>query len=199
MKYLCLAFMMVGTGCACAQTLSESDSTFEQYLPSASPSETNRVEFPAGYSIIVPAGWTARPIHLGDGFQRSLTDQIVFEGHVADEYPPRLVIQHLGPDQYALYHGRLRTAQSLTNGMERTQFQGQPALSSFLIGHGRGQTIPDSYPPCLMQSLFFERDGEGFILIFDIRSTNKAKPHYTRPLPVIEKYFETFRYKKPNK
>jgi hypothetical protein len=199
MKYLALAFMLAVTGCAHAQTTSETHSPYERYLPQAPPSETNRIEFSAGYSIVSPVGWTARTIPIENWFKSSVTDQIVIEGHVADEYPPRITIQHLGSDEYALYHGWLQSTQSLAGGMIHTQFQGQPALSWFLAGSGSRQAVRGSYQPWLSQYLFCERDGNGFILIFDMRNADKDKPYYTRPVPIIEQYFETFRYTAPKK
>jgi hypothetical protein len=199
MKSLALAFTLAVAGCAHAQTTSEVHSPYERYLPQALPSETNRVEFSAGYSIVSPVGWTARTIPIEDWFKSSVTDQIVIEGHVADEYPPRITIQHLGSDEYALYHGWLQSTQSLPDGWTHIMFQGQPALSKFLTGSGSHQAVRGSYQPWLSQYLFCECDGNGFILIFDMRNADKDKPYYTHPLPIIEQYFETFRYKTPKK
>jgi hypothetical protein len=64
MNYLVLIFMLVAAGFAHAQTKSEVQSPYERYLPQASPSETNRIEFAAGYSIVSPVGWTARTIRI---------------------------------------------------------------------------------------------------------------------------------------
>jgi hypothetical protein len=201
MKSLALAFTLTITGCSPAPTTSEVHSPYERFLPKAPPSETNRVEFPAGYSIVSPVGWTTQTIPIEDWLKSQVTDQIVIEGHVADEYPPRITIQHLGPEEYALYHGWLRSTNSLPDGWTHTEFQGQPALSKFLPGFGRrqaqGNWLDSSYQPWLDQSLFCERDGNGFILSFDMRNADKDKPYYTRPVPIIEKYFETFRFKEP--
>jgi hypothetical protein len=144
-------------------------------------------------------------IPIEEWLKKDVADQIEIAGNEADEYPPRITIQHLGPDEYALYHGMLH-AQGLPDGWRRdgwtnTAFQDQPALSKFLPGYGRrkarGNWFDKSYEPWLSQYLFCERDGSGFILIFDMRNADKNKPYYTRPLPIIEKYFETFRFKRP--
>ena len=205
MKHLALAFMLALAGCAHSQKSLKVHSPYERYLPQTLPSETNRIEFPAGYSIVSPVGWTARTIPIEDWAQSSVSDQIVIESHVADDYPPRITIQHLGPDQYALYHGMLH-AQSLPDGWKQwthIEFQGQPALSKFQPGFGRRQAIgywlDRGYQPWLTQYLFFERDGNGFKLIFDMRNADKDNPYYTQPVPLISQYFETFRFRRPVK
>lgn len=207
MKSVALAFLLTAAGCVQAQTAPEVHSPYERYLPQSVPSETNRIEFPAGYSIVSPVGWTARMIPIEDWLKKEVADQIEIAGHVADEYPPRITIQHLGPDEYALYHDMLY-AQSLPDGWKRdgwtnTAFQGQPALSKFSPGYGRrqarGNWLDKTYQPWLSQYLFFERDGNGFILIFDMRNADKDKPYYKKPLPIIERYFETFRFQRPAK
>jgi hypothetical protein len=199
MKYLALIFMLTVAGYANAQMASEVHSPYERYLPDAPPSETNRIEFPAGYSIVSPAGWTVRTISIEDWLKKEVADQIEIKGHVADEYPPRIQIQHMGPDEYALYHGMLNSTQSLSNGLVRTTFQGKPVISYFLPGYGSHHAVRGSYQPWLTQTLFFERDGNGFVLTFDMRNADKNKPYYTQPVPIIEQYFETFRYKAPEK
>jgi hypothetical protein len=199
MKYLALLFLLPIAGCAHAQTASEVHSPYERYLPQAPPAETNRVEFAAGYSIVSPVGWTVRTIPIEDWFKKEVADQIEIKGQVADEYPPRIQIQHLGPDEYSLYHGWLQSTQGLPDGWTHIQFQGQPALSKFQAGYGSHQAVRGSYQPWLTQYLFCERDGNGFILTFDMRNADKNKPYYTRPVPIIEQYFETFRFKKPAK
>jgi hypothetical protein len=201
MKRFALALFLAFSGCARAQTASEVHSPYERYLPQAPPSETNRIEFAAGYSIVSPVGWTYRTIPIENWMKDNVADQIVLEGHVADEYPPRITIQHLGPGEYALYHGWLTSTQGLPDGWAHAHFQGEPALSKFLPGFGRrqakGNWFDRSYQPWLTQYLFCERDGNGFILTFDMRNADKDKPYYTRPVPIIDQYFETFRYKKP--
>ena len=199
MKYLTLAFMLAIVGCAhvdqSAQTQSVVGSPYEHYLPQATPSETNRVEFPEGYSIVSPAGWTARTIAIGDFLKDYVADQIVIEGHETDEYPPRITIQHLGPKENAQF----TSGQGLADGWTSTQFQGQPALSRFLAGYGSHRAIRGTCQPWLTQELFFECDGNGFILSFDMRNADKDEPYYKQPVPIIEQYFETFRYKAPKK
>ena len=32
-----------------------------------------------------------------------------------------------------------------------------------------------------------------------MRNADRDKPYYTHPVPIIEQYFETFRFKKPGK
>jgi hypothetical protein len=207
MKSIALAFTLAVAGCAygekstaqSTQAASVVHSPYEHYLPQAPPSETNRVEFPAGYSIVSPVGWTARTIPIEGWMKDNVTDQIEITGHEADEYRPRITIQPLGPGEYALYKGWLQSTQSLPDGWIHTQFQGQPALSKFLTGSGSRQAVRGSYQPWLSQYLFCERSGNGFILIFDMRNADKDKPYYTHPLPIIEEYFETFRYKPSEK
>ena len=203
MKYLAFSFMLAFAGYAHAQTTSEVHSPYERYLPQSPPSEINRVEFPAGYSIVSPVGWITQTIPIEDWFKRSVSDQIVIESQVADQYPPSITIQHMGPDEYALYHGMLNSTQNLSNGLTRTTFQGQPAISRFLPGYGsrlaKGPWFERSYEPFLTRELFFERDGNGFILIFHMRNADKGRPYYTHPVPIIEQYLETFRFKKPGK
>jgi len=200
MKYLALLLMLAITGCAQPQQTSVIRSPYERYLPQTPPAETNRIEFAAGYSIVSPVGWTVRTIPIEDWFKKEVADQIEIARHVADEYPPRIQIQHLGPDEYALYHGWLQSTQS---GWTHTQFQGQPALSTFDPGYGSrlatGPWFDRHYMPCLTHMLFFERDGNGFILTFDMRNADKGKPYYTHPVPIIEQYFETFSYRRPSK
>ena len=154
-----------------------------------------------------PVGWTVRTIPIEDWFKKEVADQIEIKGEVADEYPPRIQIQHLGPDEYALYHGMLH-AQSLPDGWKQdgwtnSQFQGQPALSKFEPGYGRrqatGNWLESHYQPWLTRELFCERDGNGFILSFDMRNADKDKPYYTHPVPIIEQYLETFRFKEPRR
>lgn len=207
MKYVAFAFMLAVAGCAHTQPTSEARSPYERYLPQAPPAETNRIEFAAGYSLVSPVGWTVRTIPIEDWLKTEVADQIEIAGLVADEYPPRIQIQHLGPDEYALYHGMLH-AQNLPDGWKQDgwkygQFQGQAALSKFEPGYGSrlatGPWFDSHYMPCLTHELFFERDGNGFILTFDMRNADKGKPYYTEPVPVIEQYFETFRFKKPVK
>jgi hypothetical protein len=203
MKYLAIAFMLILAGYANAQKASDVHSPYERYLPQAPPSETNRVEFPAGYSIVIPDGWTTQVIPIEDWFKSSVADQIEIEGHVTDQYPPRITIQHMGPDEYALYHGMLNSTQSLSNGLTRITFQGQPAISRFLPGYGsrlaKGPWFDREYEPFLTRELFFERNGNGFILNFGMRNADKGKPYYTHPVPIIEQYLGTFRFKKPGK
>lgn len=199
MKYLAVAFALAFSGCMHTQPASKVHNPYEKYLPQVPPAETNRIEFAEGYSIVSPIGWTVRMIPMEDWFKKEVAGQIEIAGHVADEFPPRIQIQHLGPSMYALYHGWLQSTQSLPDGWARTQFQGQPALSKFEPGYGRrqatGHLFYRVYQPWLSQYLFFERDGHGFILHFDMRNADKDKPYITRPVPIIDQYFETFRFR----
>lgn len=199
MKYLALSFLLAVAGCAhleqSDQMTSVTGSPYEHYLPQADPLEANRVEFPEGYSIVRPSGWTARTIAIEAFLKEYVADQIVLEGYKIDEYPPRITIQHLGPKENAQF----TSGQGLADGWISTQFQGQPALSRFIAGNGSRRAVRSTYQPWLSQSLFFERDGSGFILIFDMRNADKDEPYYTQPVPIIKKYFETFRYNKLGK
>jgi hypothetical protein len=206
MKAIAFTFLLAA-GCVHAQMPLEVHSPYERYLPQVPPSETNRIEFPAGYSIVSPVGWTAKTIPIEDWLKSSVADQIVIAGHVADEYPPRITIQHLGPDEYATFRSMLHS-QSLPDGWKQDgwtngQFQGQPALSKFEPGFGsrlaRGPWFERHYEPYLTRELFFERDANGFILQFDMRNADKGKPYYTHPVPIIEEFLETFHFKKPRK
>jgi hypothetical protein len=96
MKYLAFFIMLPVAGCAHAQRASEVHSPYERYLPQTAPSETNRVEFAAGYSIVSPVGWTVRTIPIEDWLKKEVADQIEIKGEVTDEYPPCIQIQHLG-------------------------------------------------------------------------------------------------------
>ena len=154
-----------------------------------------------------PVGWTVRTIPIEDWFKKEVADQIEIKGDVDDEYPPRIQIQHLGPDEYAVFKGMLH-APNLSEGWKRdgwthAEFQGQPALEKFWPGYGRRQAQGDwlhkHYEPWLSHELFCEREGNGFILSFDMRNADRDKPYYTHPVPIIEQYFETFRFKKPGK
>jgi hypothetical protein len=203
MKFLALAFLLAAAGCGREKKGTGVHNPYDGYLPQTAPSETNRVEFSAGYSIVSPIGWTSRTIPIEDWFKDSVADQITIEGHVADEYPPRISIQHLGPGEYALYKEWLRSTNNIPGGWTHTEFQGQPALSKFLPGYGKrkakGNWWSATYQPWLTQSLFFERDGNGFILDFDMRNADKDEPYYMHPVPVIEEYFRTFRFRRLDK
>lgn len=199
MKYLAFFITLSVARCVHGQSASAVHSPYERYLPQAPPAETNRVEFVPGYSIVSPVGWKGRTIPIEDWLKKDVADQVELKGDVADDYPPRIQIQHMGPDEYAIYHGWLQSTQPLADGLTHTQFQGQPALSRFLSGYGKRRAVRGTYQPWLSQELFFERDGNGFILIFDMRNADKDKPYYTHPVPIIEEYFETFRYKAPKK
>lgn len=186
-----------------AQTASKSQSPYERYLPQADPSETNRVQFPEGYSIVKPFGWSTQTIKIDNWFKSSVADQVEIKSSVQDEYPPRITIQHFGPEQYGFYHGLLESTNDLPagwlqEGWKRIRFQGQPALSQFLPGYGSHQAVRGSYQPWLTRNLYCERDGNGFLLIFDMRNADKNRPYYTEPVPVIEQYLETFQFKKPH-
>jgi hypothetical protein len=171
---------------------SQLHSPYESYLRQA-PSETNRVEF-AGFSIVRPAGWTTRRIKIEDWFKGSVAAQYEIEGPQPDNYGPRITIQHLGSDADKTYRDWLTPGRQLADGLALTQFQNRPALSKFLSGYGERQAVRGTYQPWLLQELIFERDGQWFLLSFNMKNADKDKPYYTQPLPIIQQYFETFRY-----
>jgi len=175
-----------------AQAGAQVHSPYESYLPQA-PLETNRVEY-AGFSIVRPAGWTTHPITIEDFLKDSVTAEVTLEGQENDDYNPRITVQRLGPGANKTYRDWLTPGRQLADGWVLTQFQNQPALSKFLPGYGSRRAVRGTYQPWLSQYLLFERDGQWFLLIFDMRNADKDKPYYTQPLPIIQQYFETFRY-----
>lgn len=181
------------------QATQELRSPYASYLPQAPPSEANRVEFPPGYSIVSPVGWVTRTIQIEDWSKDSISDQIVIEGTQRDQYRPRITIQHLGPGQNALYMGWLKSDRILPDGWVRVEFQNQPALTKFLPGYGARRSTREGYEPWLSEYLFCERDGHGFILKFDMRNADRDKPYFMQPLPIIQEYFDTFRFSSPKK
>jgi hypothetical protein len=199
MKPIALAFTLAVAGCAHAQTTSKVHSPYERYLPQAPPSETNRFESPAGYSIVSPLGWKAQIGSPEDWMKDNIVDDIVIEGQTSDKWcPTSITVDHLGPGEYRLYDGWLHSTQSLPDGWAHTEFQGQPALKKFYEGSGSREATRGSYQPWLMQELFLERNGQGFILTFIVKNADRH-PYFMQPLPIVEQYFETFRYEPPKK
>ena len=207
MKSICFALIV----CVCELSQIESSiaqsaktnevvySPYAKWLPQTDPVETNRIEFPAGYSIVSPAGWMTRTIPIEDWFKKNVADQIEIAGSQMDEYKPQISIQHLGLEDNKLYMDWLQSNQTLPDGWSHIEFQGQPALGKFLPGYGSHRAKRGSYQPWLSQYLFFEREGNGFRLEFQMKNADKDKPYYTKPLPIIVKYFETFRFKPKQK
>jgi hypothetical protein len=207
MKFLALVFLLTVAGCAhgkksapqFAQVASEIHSPYGRYLPQAPPSETNRVKFPQGYSIVSPVGWVTRTIPMEDWMKDNVTDQIEIEGDGPVGYKPRITIQHLGPGENSLYLGFLaKLGQIPPDGWVPAAFQKQPALKKFYEGSGSRQAIRGSYQPWLTQEIFCERDEQGFLLIFDMKNADKY-PYFKQPLPIVEQYLETFCYQPPKK
>ncbi len=176
---------------------------YEHYLPQSPPEETNRVHFTQGYSIVKPTGWEVQIIRIESWMKDDVADQVTLRGQVADDYPPRITIQHLGPGEYTLYKGWLESTNRLrlNEPWTHTQFQGKPALTHFSPGYGKrratGNWLEKHYEPWLSYQLFCERDGNGFILDFDVRNADKDKPYYTELPPIISQYLGTFRFEKP--
>ncbi len=182
-----------------AQPASEIRSPYAHYLPQIPPSETNRIEHSSGFSIVSPVGWKTRMIPVEDFLKDYVADEIVIEGKESDEYKPRITIQRLGPAANRTNREWLEPGRSLADGWVFTQFQSQPALAKFLPGYGRRQAVRGTYHPDLQQEVCFEREGKGFRLTFYMRNADGNRPYYTQPLPIIQQYFETFRYKPQRK
>ena len=208
-KYFAIAFILAAGGCAhegkstaqSPQAASQVHSPYDHLLPQTLPSEANRVEAPAGYSIVSPPGWEvitgSPPSYIKD----DITDCLVLQGQPADKWTPTSIsLDHLGPGEYPFYKDKLHSTQSFPEGWKNwkhCEFQGQPALAEFLPGFGSHQSFMGSYQPWLTESLFFERDGNGFMLHFVMKNADRNKPYYTGPVPIIQKYFETFRFTPP--
>src|SRR4051794_39506074 len=82
-KFLACGFILALAGCGSKHS-SDAVSPYARYLPQAPPSETNRVEFPEGYSIVSPVGWTTHMTQSEDWFKGSVADQIEISGKGAD-------------------------------------------------------------------------------------------------------------------
>ncbi len=199
-KLLVLVLVLAASGCAhgqksleqLTQGVAQVHSPYESYLPQA-PLETNRVEY-AGFSIVRPADWATRTVKIEDWFKGSVAAQYEIEGPQADNYGPRITIQRLGPDANKTYPDWLTPGRQLADGLVLTQFQNQPALAKFLPGNGARRAVRGYYQPWLLQELIFERDSQWYLLSFNMKNADKDKPYYTQSLPIIQQYFDTFRY-----
>jgi hypothetical protein len=207
MKSFSLVFLLAVAGCmhdekSVAQSThvaTEVHSPYERYLPQTPPSETNRVKFPQGYSIVIPVGWVTRTIPMEDWMKDNVTDQIEIEGDGPVGYKARFTIQHLGPGENSLYVGWLtNSGQIVPDRWASAEFQNQPALKRFYEGSGSHQATRGSYQPWLTQEIFCERNGHGFLLIFTMINADKH-PYFMQPLPIVTQYLETFRYEPPKK
>jgi hypothetical protein len=148
---------------------------------------------------VCPAGWTTRTVPIQDFLKDSLADEFVLEGTQSDDLKPHITISRGGPETSRQNKNVFQPDWGKDDGYTHIQFQGQPAVVRFLNGYGKRQAVRGSYQPWLLQELLFERDGQWFRLSFDMRNADKDKPYYTQPLPIIQQYFETFRYKLPGK
>jgi hypothetical protein len=119
------------------------------------------------------------------------------EQEVKSKPGPRISIQRKGPEGKSGLDLELKPEWNSREGHQHTQFQGEPALSRFLPGYGRSQTVRGSYQPWLVQEVYFKRFGEGFGITFEMRNADDGDPYYTQPLKIIDDYFATFRYSPP--
>jgi hypothetical protein len=150
----------------------------------------NRVSH-RGYSIVAPTGWKTRTIPIEAFMKNYLTDQLAIEGPQPEQ--SHFDVQRLGPSGGRQFKDWLQPGRRLGDGYQLTQFQGQPALEKFLPGTGRRQAVRGSYHPWLLQEVVFERGGQWFSLTFTMKNADADKPYYTKPLPIIRQYLDTFR------
>ena len=172
--------MLAVAGCADTQTVSVAHQPYTPYLPQAFPSEANRVEIGAtGCSIVSPAGWTP---YRYDEVTNGNGVLVIIVGN--KQYASEISIQRLRPRDYALYHCHdwLQSSQTPGDGWQQTKFQGQPALSFFRLDKLE-----------LDQFLYCERGGKEFLLRFSTTNIG-GKLDFISPIPIVERYFETFRY-----
>jgi hypothetical protein len=173
-------------GCTHSQAASEV-SPCQGSLPQASPSETNRVEVPTvGCSIVSPVGWSVYRFPVENGTNASGL-MVIITG--SGQYAPRIMVQRLVARDYDQYHGWLQSSQSPPFGWTHAEFQRQPALLFFRVDELE-----------LDQFVYCERGANGFILRFlMLNKGGKLGRYYTRSIPIIEQYFETFGYMRPRK
>ena len=166
----------------------------QSFLPQVSPSETNRISHPTGFSIVCPPGWTTRTIPIQSFLKDWVSDQFELEGTQKDQYRPKITIQLLGAAAGRQWNDALKPGWTNSDGYALTSFQGQSAFKRFLPGYGKARAVRGTYQPWLSQQLIFKSQGRWFSLAFVMRNANQDKPFYTQPLKIIQDYFETFHY-----
>jgi hypothetical protein len=179
-----------------ARVVAGVESPYADYLPKAAPADANRFTHPAGFSIACPPGWTTRTIEL-KALKDFVADQVLLEGLQPDRFKPVITIQRLGPESGRQWDDLAKTGATMGNGHTRTQFQGQPAFKRFQAGFGKSRAVKGQHQPWLSQRLVLKSHGQWFVLDFRMRNADDGDPYYTKPLKIIQDYFETFRYKPP--
>jgi hypothetical protein len=176
-------------------------SPYASYLPSAPPSEKNRVTHPAGFSIACPPGWTSRVITIEPFLKDRVTDQFELypEEEVESKPGPKITIQRMGSAAKSSWELMLNPEWNGRYGRQHTQFQGEPAISHFLPGSGKSQAVRGQYQPWLLQQVYFKRFGDWFGIIFEMRNADDGNPYYTQPLDIVDAYFATFSFSPPKK
>jgi hypothetical protein len=172
-------------------------SPYADYLPQAAPADANRFTHPAGFSIACPPGWTTRTIELKSSAKDFVADQVLLEGTQPDRFKPVIMVQRLGPEAGRQWDDLAKTGATTGDGHTRTQFQGQPAFTRFQAGFGKSRAVKGQHQPWLSQRLVLKSRGQWFLLNFRMRNADDEGPYYTKPLKIIQDYFETFRYKPP--
>jgi hypothetical protein len=177
-KTLILVPILALAGCGKSAVASRR-SPYEHYLPQTAPSEANRVTNAAGFSIVIPPGWTTRTVPI-EAFPKDwVLDEFVVEGTQTDAHKPKITIQRLRPAAQRQWDNALQPGWKNADGYVTIPFQGQTALSRFLPGFGRLKAERDAYQPWLLQTLVFKSKGQWFSLAFAMRNADEAEPYYT--------------------
>ena len=142
-----------------------------------------------------PPGWTARTKVIEDYLKGYVSDEFVLERMQGDQPTSIITVQRVGPDGHQQWDDALKASGRLEDGYKPIKFQGQPAFARFLTGHGPSRA---GIQPTLSQQLVLRSHGQWFILTFQMQNVYQGKPHYTKPLKVIDEYFQTFRYQPVN-
>ena len=170
-------------------------SPYEDLLPKDPPTDKNRVTFAAGITIDSPPGWTSRTVPIEAFMKDWITDQFVLEAKQPGQEKSTITIQRLGPMAQRQWDDFAKPGAVIGDRYTLSQFHGEPAFTRFLPGSGKSRAKSGQYHPWLSQQLVCKAQGQWFLLDFQMRNADDGDPYYTRPLKIIQDYFETFHYK----
>jgi dihydrofolate reductase len=166
-------------------------SPFAYQIPKDPPDEKYRVSHPAGYSIVYPSGWKTQVDHYADW--RDVVDGLGTDRRGVsgkeDFGKASLSIQRFSETgKKAILSG------NWFKDMKAVQFQNQPAWAKFDPGSLPAKRSLDNLfsdamagYPYLTQQLLFERNGEWFMLSFQMRNIKGRKgPYYSDPLQALK-------------
>jgi hypothetical protein len=198
-----------GQGVIKAGAAAKAANPFEHQLPKQPPDEKYRVVHPVGYSMVYPPGWKTQSQHFTSGYfiDGLNTDNRVDAFGTEDFNKPSMHIIRFSAEGKQAVQMQLAHGIGYFSGTTKIQFQDQPAWSGFDPGRLPARPALKNLAndsrggyPYLTQKLIIERNGDWFLLTFQIRNIQKNRgPFITQPVPIIEEYFETFEYEPAGK